>query len=367
MQPGLLFVVLSVAFTSFDAALSQQTWKEGIVKSELIFEKAPFSECHASTIAETSEGLVVAFFGGTQEKNPDVGIWLSRCVSGKWTPPVEVANGVLADGTRFPCWNPVLFQIPGGELLLFYKVGPNPAEWWGMIMRSVDSGRQWSSPERLPGGILGPIKNKPILLATGALLSPSSTESDGWKVHLELSFDGGHKWGKTPPLANLGVFEAIQPAILELGDGRLQLLCRSKQNCIVTSWSSDSGLTWSRLESTSLPNPNSGIDALTLRNGLQVLVYNHSRRSEGAWGGPRTPLNVAISEDGKTWSAVAILEDEPGEFSYPAVIQCRDNLVHVTYTWKRRSIKHVVIDPAPQLRTLLIGRFHKRLCLRNIH
>jgi alpha-L-rhamnosidase len=191
IPPGLPFVVLLVAFTSFDTPLPQQRWKEGIVKSELIFEKAPFAECHASTIAETKEGLVVAFFGGTQEKNPDVCIWLSRSVKGKWTKPIEVANGVQADGTRFPCWNPVLFQIPGGELLLFYKVGPNPGEWWEMIMRSVDSGRPWSTPERLPEGILGPANNKPMLLATGNLLSPSSTENDGWKVHFELSADGG--------------------------------------------------------------------------------------------------------------------------------------------------------------------------------
>jgi predicted neuraminidase len=340
--PFLLFVL--VPFLANDA-LSQRGWKSGIVSSELIFEKAPFAECHASTIAETTEGLVVAFFGGTQEKNPDVGIWICRCVGDKWTEPAEVANGVQPDGARFPCWNPVLFQIPGGDLLLFYKVGPSPAEWWGMSQRSLDGGRSWSTAERLPDGILGPIKNKPILLATGALLSPSSTESDGWKVHLELSFDGGREWGKTPPIANLGIFEAIQPTILEHRDGKLQLLCRSKQNWIATTWSSDSGLTWSWLESTSLPNPNSGIDAVTLRNGLQVLVYNHTKRSEGAWGGPRTPLNVAISEDGTHWFAAAILEDEPGEFSYPAVIQTRDGLVHVTYTWKRKSIRHLVIDP----------------------
>jgi predicted neuraminidase len=346
MRLRTLVVLLLVAFPLFNIALSQHTWKEGIVKSELIFEKAPFTECHASTIAETKEGLVVAFFGGTQEKNPDVGIWLARCVRGKWTKPVEVANGIQPDGTRFPCWNPVLFQIPGGDLLLFYKVGPSPIEWWGMVTRSHDGGKNWPAPERLPEGILGPIKNKPILRSAGMLLSPSSTESDRWKVHLELSADGGHTWEKTSSLGGADNLEAIQPTILAYRAGRLQLLCRSKQNCIAESWSSDGGTTWSRLERTSLPNPNSGIDAATLRDGRQILVYNHSRKSNEAWGGPRSPLNAAISENGKTWLAAAILENEPGEFSYPAVIQTRNNLVHVTYTWKRKSIKHVVIDPA---------------------
>ena len=88
-----------------------------------------------------------------------------------------------------------------------------------------------------------------------------------------------------------------------------------------------------------LPNPNSGIDAVTLADGRQLLVYNHTTEGRGV-------LNVAVSEDGEHWQAALVLEDEPGaEFSYPAVIQTSDGLVHVTYTWKRRRIRHVVIDP----------------------
>ena len=97
----------------------------GLVKTEFLYETAPFRSCHASTIVETKSGpLVSAFFGGTTEKHPDVGIWVCRLVDGKWTAPLEVANGVQADGKRHPCWNPVLFQPQNGPLLLFYKVGP---------------------------------------------------------------------------------------------------------------------------------------------------------------------------------------------------------------------------------------------------
>jgi len=358
IQSNSFVILLMVASSLFTMALSQNKWSEGIVMSELIFEKAPFAECHASTIVESNDGLVVAFFGGTQEKNPDVGIWLSRSIGGKWTAPLEVANGVQPDGTRFPCWNPVLFQIPTGDLLLFYKVGPSPTNWWGMVMHSIDSGKNWSAAERLPNGILGPIKNKPVLLSTGTILSGSSIENDAWKIHLETSSDSGRTWKKTPPLAGTDGIEAIQPTILTHKLAKLQLLCRSKQSCIVESWSSDDGVSWSPLRRTSLPNPNSGIDAVTLRDGRQLLVYNHSGTPEGAWGGPRSPLNVAISEDGKRWFAAAILEHESGEFSYPAVIQSRDNLVHVTYTWKRTSIKHVVINPAEcELREIKNGEW----------
>ena len=82
---------------------------------------------------------------------------------------------------------------------------------------------------------------------------------------------------------------------------------------------------------TDLPNPNSGIDAVTLADGRQQLVYNHSDRD-------RSPLNFAVSSDGDKWQAAILLEDEPlAEFSYPAVIQTGDGLVHCTYTWKRGS------------------------------
>src|SRR5678816_4199565 len=124
--------------------LSAQTpLPAGLTRSEFIYETAPFPACHASTIVETSTGLVAAWFGGTAERNPDVGIWTSRFEGGRWTTPVEVANGVQSPTLRYPTWNPVLFQSTGGPLILFYKVGPSPSEWWGMAMRSQDGGRTW--------------------------------------------------------------------------------------------------------------------------------------------------------------------------------------------------------------------------------
>ena len=315
-----------------------------ILRSEFIYEQAPFPECHASTLAETPQGQVAAWFGGTKEKDPDVGIWVSR-LDGTWTPPVEVATGVQADGKRLPCWNPVLFQAPKGELLLFYKVGPSPSTWWGMLKRSLDGGKTWSDAERLPDGILGPIKNKPVLLASGALLCPSSSEKSNWRVHFEQTSDWGKTWQKTSAINDGKEDGAIQPSVLFHANGRLQALCRSqKSGFIVETWSEDAGKTWSPLAKTTLPNPNSGTDAVTLSDGRQLLVYNPVPPTPGKWGGPRTPLSVAISKDGKIWQSVAVLEDAPGEYSYPAVIQTADGLVHITYTWKRQRIRHVVLD-----------------------
>ena len=59
----------------------------GVAGSEFVFETAPFASAHASTIVETRDGLVTAWFGGTREGAADVGIWVSRRVKGAWTPP----------------------------------------------------------------------------------------------------------------------------------------------------------------------------------------------------------------------------------------------------------------------------------------
>lgn len=315
-----------------------------IVHSEFLYETASFPSCHASTIAETTEGtLVAAFFGGTDEGEPDVGIWVSQREGERWTAPVEVANGhqhYTADGKehRHPCWNPVLFQAKDGPLLLFYKCGPSPDAWWGMRTTSGDGGKTWSHTRRLPEGIDGPVKNKPILLSDGRLLCGSSTENDGWRVHFEMTPDLGRTWTRTGPINDGKEIAAIQPSILRHEGGKLQALGRSRQGRIWTSWSEDTGRTWGPMTLTDLPNPSAGTDAVTLADGRHLLVYNATQ--EG-----RSPLNVAVSGDGRQWQPAALLEDAPGEYSYPAVIQSADGLVHVTYTWKRERIKHVVLDP----------------------
>jgi predicted neuraminidase len=312
-----------------------------VVLSELIYEHAPFPSAHASTIASTRDGLVAAWFGGAREGAPDVGIWLARHVSGAWTAPVEVATGVQADGTRHPCWNPVLFETAPGTLTLFYKVGPDPQRWWGMTRTSRDNGKTWSDASRLPDGILGPIKNKPVRLADGTLLSPTSTESteqpSKWRVHFERSTDGGKTWTIVRPAEGPAI-DAIQPSILVHPKGRLQAVGRSRSGRVFETWSEDGGRSWSAVSLIALPNPSAGTDAVTLADGRHLIVYNHTPKG-------RTPLNVAISNDGKLWAAAVILEQEPGEYSYPAVIQAPDGLIHVTYTWKRQRIKHAVLDP----------------------
>ena len=338
-------LILVVAFT-LDLNAQLAKWQKGIVKEEFLYEKAPFPSCHSATLVETPTGLVAAYFGGTKERDPDVEIYISRWVDGKWLAPVSAADGVQKDGKRLPTWNPVLYQIPKGELILFYKIGPKPSEWWGMMKTSKDGGITWSEATKMPNGYIGPVKNKPNLLTNGDLFAASSKEGDGWKIHFEVTNDQGKTWRTIGPIEGAKL-DAIQPSILQHKDGRLQILARSRNRAIVESWSANNGETWSPLAKTNLPNNNSGTDAVTMKNGKHVLVYNHVLPPGDLAKGSRTPLNVSVSKDGMNWSAALILEDSPiSQYSYPAVMQTSDGMLHFIYTWRREKIKHVVVDPS---------------------
>lgn len=322
-----------------------------VIRSEFIYEKSPYPECHASTVVETAPGhFVAAWFGGTKERAPDVGIWLAHHNGAGWSTPVEVANGVRPDAPRVPLWNPVLFQPRTGPLLLFYKMGPSPTTWWGMLITSTDGGKTWSAPRRLPEGIFGPIKNKPVQLADGTILAPTSDEtpeekgapkdSNLWRVYFERSTDLGETWSRTAFLNDGKAISAIQPSILFLGGDRFQAIGRTRQGKVFSVASADLGRTWGEMTLIDVPNPSAGTDAVTLADGRHLLVYNHSGTRK-----VRTPLCVAVSTDGIAWKRVIDLETSPGEYSYPAVIQSSDGLVHITYTWQRKKIRHVVLDP----------------------
>ncbi len=357
MRPILIsvFLLLSQAF-----AMAQPHWKAGIVADEFIAAKMPFPESHAPTVASTPEGLVVAWFGGTKERNPDVEIWMSKQdARGKWTDPVSIANGIINDTLRHACWNPVLYQVPKGDLLLFYKVGPHVAAWKGWMKRSSDHGKTWSPPIALPNDCLGPVKNKPVLLKNGILLAASSTEGEkGWNLHMEFSPDGGRTWTRGADLVAEKGIKAIQPSILQYPDGKLQLLARTQNRALAEAWSSDQGKTWTTITLSTMPNNNSGADAVTMTDGSHLLVYNHAVAHDSIKNGkgPRTPLNLARSNDGLHWSAALVLEDSPiSQYSYPSIIQSSDGMVHIVYTWRRESIKYVKVNPA-QLQTAEIAQ-----------
>ena len=367
-----------------------------IVKDEFLYEKATFPQCHSVSIVETRKGdLVATYFGGKHERNPDVCIYVSIKKKGakEWSKPILAADGVFMPGTkeaeiagisgditRKACWNPVITEMPNDELWLFFKIGTKVADWTGWLTKSQDGGKTWSKREALPKGFLGPVKNKPEII-NNRLLCPSSTENNGWKFHLEIYDLKSKQWkyvgpveaemamrcedmtaGSGSPTSTKEDIEApdaggvadqngmhpidcIQPSILKLKDGRLQVLMRTRNGKIATSFSSDGGDTWSKVTLTDVPNNQSGTDAVTLKDGRHVLIYNNFQTLPGTKKGLRTPLSIAISDDGTHWRHVLTLEDSPiSQYSYPAVIQGKDDKLHCAYTWRRLRIAYKEID-----------------------
>jgi alpha-L-rhamnosidase len=356
----------TVGSGSYHFSVDIPTSHPAIVKDEFLYTKAPFPEAHASTIVETRKGdLVAAYFGGTKERNPDVCIWVSRKPKGAdvWNAPMMVADGVFPEG-RYACWNPVLYEMPNGELWLFFKIGPSVSEWTGWLVRSKDGGRTWSRREPLPDGFLGPIKNKPELI-DGRLLCPSSTENKGWRFHMEILDLSDGRWKKGTPVKDLNwkyvpvesteaiktddnqlhPIDCIQPSILKLKDGRLQVLMRTHNAHLATSFSSDNGNTWTPVTLLDIENNQSGTDAVTLADGRHALIYNNFETLPMTPKGVRTPCSIALSDDGTHWQHAITLEDSPiDQYSYPAIIQGKDGTLHCVYTWRRQRIAYKQID-----------------------
>lgn len=307
-----------------------------ILSSGFIYEKAPFPECHASTLVETENGILASWFGGTYERHPDVSIYTSRLTEGNWSAPEMVADGVESPTVRYPTWNPVLYKKDDGETVLYYKVGLNPRNWWGVYKTSSDEGATWSEEVKIPDNLLGPIKNKPVKLADGTILYPSSFETEEkWTLHVESSDQNLKNWEKFE-INNAG-FNAIQPTIFFHPEGKLQMLCRTQEGKIGVTWSEDQGKSWTPIEASKLINNNSGIDGITLSNGYHLLVLNPIKKG-------RNKLSLFGSSDGVNWEELVNLEDEKkGEFSYPAIIQAKDGTVHISYTYNRVKVKTVSV------------------------
>ena len=369
----------------YDLTSTLPVQDEAVETDEFLYTKTSFPQAHSATIAETTKGdLVATYFGGTRERNPDVCIWVSRKPKGsdEWTAPQLVADGVFKTGSeeaklaglsgldstnvsadkgpiidksvrknpegwqRKACWNPVVYQIPGGDLIIYFKIGNKVADWTGWLVRSKDGGKTWSKREPLQEEFLGPIKNKPII-NKGRLIAPTSIEEGGWRLYFEYSDDMGKTWKRTDFVkADEGV-KAIQPAIMVLADGRLAAVARTRSEHIGITYSSDNGLTWSKLELIDTPNNNSGLDAVTLKDGRHALICNDRPIPKGIKNGKgaRTPLSVMLSDDGVNWRHWVTLEDSPiNQYSYPSIIQTSDGKLHCIYTWRRQRIKHVVLD-----------------------
>ena len=309
------------------------------VKEFVFGDDRPFAQCHASTLVRLDDGqFLVAWFGGTEEKDPDVGIWVSKGQPGQWSAPVEVAK-IREDAH----WNPVLQKTADGKVYLYFKVGKDIPYWETWVKTSSDNGATWSDAYELVKGDKGgrgPVKNKLIELSNGDWLAGSSNEIKRWEVFVDRSTDKGKTWTQSPyfkiDTTQIKGKGAIQPTLWESEPGNVHMLVRTTGGVIARSDSKDFGKTWSEIKKTDLPNPNSGIDLARITDGTLVLAYNPDDEN---WGS-RAPLSLIMSYDnGKNWTDKIDIATgkKKDEYSYPAIVSWGDS-VAVTYTYNRQKI-----------------------------
>ncbi len=313
-------------------------------------------DCHSSCLIETSPGTLCAVWKGGPGKGmsnvdikQNVGIWVSQFENGKWNTPKQIVQA-----PNSVCWTPVLSKYPDGKLILFYRIGFDPRHTISLFKCSLDEGVNWSDAEILPAGIVGPTKSKPVFDNEGNMICGSSVEVGSPDDELKATacwveiLSNDRRWTKYGPIEIPEKrFGCIEPGLFWGNNGVLKMVCRDRSNrvdlkgWIWTAESFDKGKTWSELKKTTLPNPDAGIDTLSLGNEKIILIYNDSHTD-------RYPLTLALSNDyGNSWTPLFNLEDESGEF--PSATLDSQGFVHVTYAYMpigkaQRCIKHVVMD-----------------------
>lgn len=314
--------------------------------------------CHAPTLVETLSGkLLLAFYAGQREGAPDSVVLGAVKKKGRWSKPK-----ILVDVPGRAVANPRLFLGPDGAVWLLFGVNYGPhwcsGDTYLFVKRSRDEGETWRDMELFweQKGLLG--KNKPF--HEGDLwLFPLEWERT-WSASFLRSEDNGRSWELAGDLGRMAGAHLIQPAVVRLADGRLRAYMRSQEGWIFISDSMDDGRTWAFPRPLPIPNNNSGLDVLRTKSGLLLLACNpvglmaEPKPVEEGWPehlalgfvrwGPRSPLVLKISSDeGETWPLEIVLEDGPGEYSYPCLIEGKDRVIHVAYTYRRRAIAYVAV------------------------
>jgi predicted neuraminidase len=344
INSALIKVALLIAVTAQGTSLGTTARATGAAQIEKPFYQAQlifkpnqkFPRCHSSSISGLPDGsLLAVWWNGSQEGGKDLVIRFSRRPPGEgvWTPPIIVGDSPgLTEG------NPVFVHPPGREVWLLYRSGLP----WVKLMRTTSSnmGVTWSEPEIFLNEPGWSLRNRSINLTNGDIIIPIMRR----EVSAFLcSSDGGANWEKSEPITSEP--RNNEPGLFQRSDGSLLTFMRHynrelDRRFLWRSESFDRGRTWSQATPTTIPNPSSAIELLKLKNGHVLLAFNDSREK-------RTPLCLALSlDDGQSWSSKRVLEDAPGRFSYPSMFQSGDGRIHLSYTFRRKSVKHVEVNEA---------------------
>lgn len=303
--------------------------------------------CHSSTIAALPNGeLFATWFAGSGEGEDDVAIWSAyKSPDQSWRAGrlFKIREGT-STGSQYgkkdyPHWNPVVAHY-GGQLNLFFKVGPSPRNWWTYLSTLKDDKNEWSKPKKVN---FGPVKNKPILMSDGNMVCGHSTEDNyKWKSYIQIFSQDNQHIGTSDITVPKDV-GLIQPTIWESAEpGHIHAMMRSNVGLIYRADSDDFGRTWTKAYPTNMPNNNSGIDVIYDRRRELLLMVWNPIWSPAISARRRGILSIVGSHDnGYTWheSLKPNLEWDAGEYSYPAIIE-KDGDYHITHTWNRTNIAY---------------------------
>jgi predicted neuraminidase len=358
-------------------------------RDELVFPLNP-KHNHAPGIVECPNGdLLVSWYRGSGERSADdVAIWGARLKKGESTWSEAF---VMADNPAFPDCNSCMMIDTHGKLWVFWPIildnhwesaltnylkssdyeGPGTPKWdWqGVVwLKPADFKDKAMSLfnerlAKLPAGSQERAKQygdaiekrladklyqrlgwqprcKPTILTSGRILLPLYSDTFSFSL-MAISDDGGKNWFAGEPLMGFG---NIQPAVVERKDGTLAAYMRENgtMDKIRVAESTDKGMTWGPVGVMEFPNPGSGLDAVRLKNGNWVLIYNDTLRG-------RNSLAVSLSQDeGKTWSHTRHLEKhDQGSYHYPSIIQGADGTLHAAYSYfveGGKSMKHAAFN-----------------------
>ena len=315
------------------------------------------ASAHSSAICALPSGdLLAVWYGGSREGAADVALFTARrpAGGGGWSEPVTAIDRATAqdelDRMIKKVGNAVIFPDQAGSLWMVY-VSVSLGGWSGSALNvktSQDEGRTWGESQRLTINpflnLSSLVRNKPIYASDGRI---------GLPVYHEMALKFPQMLWLTPgPSGSVQDYRMrnlssqtglIQPTLVPLDGDRVLMMLRDRGDGrnVHTAYSDDNGWTWSEAEPSELPNPDAAIDALRLRDGRILLVYNHAESG-------RENLRLATSADqGRTWRAGAIIEEaENKEYSYPNLAEDSRGRIHLTYTWQRERIKHVEFNLA---------------------
>jgi predicted neuraminidase len=307
---------------------------------------------HPACLTELSNGdLYLVYYGGAGEYATETAVFGSRLKQGqtKWTAPAPIALDPFRS-----VGNGVVWEAPDGVVWLFYVV--RFGETWStsriQCKISRDHAQTWSDASVLSLEEGTMVRNRPIVLESGAVLlpiyretghDPESVGADSCSLFLRR--DPVKKtWTKTGPIRSPK--GNIQPAAVELEPGHLVAYCRRGGDYnpktighLVRAESQDGGSTWTEGKDSEFPNPNAAVEFIKLKSGRLLLIFNDSMSR-------RTPLSAAMSSDqDRTWPAKRNICEGDHDFAYPSAFQARDGKIHLVFTSERRTVvSHAVFD-----------------------